>query len=161
MEILKEAGLPDGVIQFLPGDAELITDETFNHPEFAGLHFTGSTFIFNKLWKRIATNLSMYKSFPRVVGETGGKNMHFVHKSADVNNVVLQTVRSAFEYQGKKNIVGLCFKFDLIPLQSQLGQKCSACSRLYAPDNLWPQIKAGLVEKTKSIKVGPVDGRQS
>jgi len=136
MEILKEAGLPDGVIQFIPGDAELITEETFNHPEFAGLHFTGSTFIFNKLWKKIATNLSIYKSFPRVVGETGGKNMHFLHKSCDVKSAVYQTIRGAFENQG---------------------QKCSATSRVYIPDTVWPEFSKLLKEEVKKIKQGSVE----
>lgn len=144
MEILKEAGLPDGVIQFLPGDAELITDETFNHPEFAGLHFTGSTFIFNKLWKRIATNLSLYKSFPRVVGETGGKNMHFLHTSCDVVSAVNQTIRGAFENQGL---------FDMTA-----GQKCSATSRVYVPDTIWPEFSKLLKQEVKGIKQGSVEG---
>lgn len=106
------------------------------HREFAGLHFTGSTHVFKLLWKQIGMNLDIYRSYPRIVGETGGKNMHFVHSSADVNNVVLQTIRSSFEYQG---------------------QKCSACSRMYAPDNLWPKIKEGLVQEASKIKVGAVD----
>jgi 1-pyrroline-5-carboxylate dehydrogenase len=84
LEILKEAGLPDGVIQFLPGDPQMITDETFNHPLFAGFHFTGSTSVFKMLWKKIGQNIDIYKSYPRIVGETGGKNMHFIHESADV-----------------------------------------------------------------------------
>lgn len=84
LEILKEAGLPDGVIQFLPGDPQMITEETFNHPLFAGLHFTGSTSVFKMLWKKIGQNIDIYKSYPRIVGETGGKNMHFIHESADV-----------------------------------------------------------------------------
>jgi 1-pyrroline-5-carboxylate dehydrogenase len=134
-QILREAGLPDGVIQFVPGDAEMVVDRCFSSRYFAGLHFTGSTFVFKHLWKRIGQNIDNYISFPRVVGETGGKNMHFVHKSADVNHVVLSTVRSAFEYQG---------------------QKCSACSRMYVPDNLWPEIKSGLVKETEALKIGPV-----
>ena len=84
LEILKEAGLPDGVIQFLPGDPQMITEETFNHPLFAGFHFTGSTSVFKMLWKKIGQNIDIYKSYPRIVGETGGKNMHFIHESADV-----------------------------------------------------------------------------
>jgi len=135
-EILREAGLPDGVIQFVPGPATDIVGQCLKHPDFAGLHFTGSTAVFKMLWKQIALNLDVYKSYPRIVGETGGKNMHFVHKSADVNHVVLSTIRSSFEYQG---------------------QKCSACSRMYVPDNLWSQIKDGLVRETAKIKVGAVD----
>ncbi|KAJ3196987.1 1-pyrroline-5-carboxylate dehydrogenase [Dinochytrium kinnereticum] len=136
MEILHEAGLPEGVIQFIPGDAEMITDVTFNHPEFAGLHFTGSTSVFKMLWKKIAANIDIYKSYPRVVGETGGKNMHFIHKSADAKHAAMQTVRSAFEY---------------------MGQKCSACSRVYVPDNLWEEFREKIVAETKKLKSGPVD----
>lgn len=124
LEILKEAGLPDGVIQFIPGDPQMITEvclfdkspfndylqETFNHPSFAGFHFTGSTQVFKMLWKKIGSNLDVYKSYPRIVGETGGKNMHFIHDSANVKNAVLHTIRGAFEYNG---------------------QKCSATSRVY------------------------------
>ncbi|KAI9092092.1 Aldehyde/histidinol dehydrogenase [Phlyctochytrium arcticum] len=135
-EILREAGLPDGVIQFLPGDAELITKETFTHPEFAGLHFTGSTSVFKHLWKTISNNIDTYKSYPRIVGETGGKNMHFIHKSADVKTAALQTVRGAFEYNG---------------------QKCSATSRVYVPDNLYDEYIQILVNETRSLKQGPVD----
>ncbi|KAJ3394465.1 1-pyrroline-5-carboxylate dehydrogenase [Entophlyctis sp. JEL0112] len=94
LEILKEAGLPDGVIQFVPGDAGIVSDVAFAHPEFAGLHFTGSTSIFKMLWKKIANNIDVYKSYPRLVGETGGKNMHFLHKSADAAHAALQTVRN-------------------------------------------------------------------
>lgn len=139
-QILREAGLPDGVIQFVPGPAPEIVAQCIDHPAFAGLHFTGSTAVFKKLWKDIAMNMDKYKGFPRIVGETGGKNMHFVHKTADVNLVVLNTVRSAFEYQG---------------------QKCSACSRLYIPDNLWPKVKEGLIHETKQLKVGIVDEPES
>ena len=105
------------------------------HPDFAGLHFTGSTFVFQALWQKVAVRISKYRSFPRLVGETGGKNMHFVHASADVESAVNNTVRGAFEYQG---------------------QKCSACSRLYVPDVLWCEFKKRLVEETKRIKMGPV-----
>ncbi|KAJ3211797.1 1-pyrroline-5-carboxylate dehydrogenase [Entophlyctis luteolus] len=136
LEILKEAGLPDGVIQFVPGDAGIVSDVVFAHPEFAGLHFTGSTSIFKMLWKKIANNIDVYKSYPRLVGETGGKNMHFLHKSADAAHAALQTVRSAFEYNG---------------------QKCSACSRVYVPDNLWPEFQTVLLSETKKLKQGPVD----
>ncbi|KAF9997208.1 1-pyrroline-5-carboxylate dehydrogenase [Modicella reniformis] len=124
-QILKEAGLPDGVIQFIPGPPAEVVGQVLKHPDFAALHFTGSTHVFRKLWKDIGNNIENYKSYPRIVGETGGKNFHMVHKSAIVKSVVLNTVRSAFEYQG---------------------QKCSACSRAYFPDNLWPEIKKDLVE---------------
>lgn len=133
-KILEEAGLPKGVIQFIPSCPNDFVDVTFGHKEFAGLHFTGSTQVFKDLWKKIAANLDIYKSYPRIVGETGGKNMHFVHSSADVDNVVNQTIRAAFEYQG---------------------QKCSACSRIYVPDNLWSEIKEKLLMEHKKLKVGP------
>ncbi|KAI8827232.1 Aldehyde/histidinol dehydrogenase [Fimicolochytrium jonesii] len=135
-QILKEAGLPDGVIQFVPGDAESIAKECFDHPDFAGLHFTGSTGVFKNLWKQIGTNIDKYKSYPRIVGETGGKNMHFLHKSADVRSAALQTIRGAFEYSG---------------------QKCSATSRVYVPDNLWDEFRTNLVQEIRKIKQGPVD----
>ncbi|OAJ39281.1 1-pyrroline-5-carboxylate dehydrogenase [Batrachochytrium dendrobatidis JEL423] len=135
-EILREAGLPDGVIQFLPGDAELVTEQTFSHPEFAGFHFTGSTAVFKKLWCKIGQNLNLYKSYPRIVGETGGKNMHFLHESADVSNAALQTIRSAFEYNG---------------------QKCSACSRVYVPENIAEEFTTILKKEHAKLKMGPVD----
>lgn len=131
-QIFKEAGLPDGVINFLPGHPSVV-GKAVDSPEMAGLHFTGSTATFNHLWRQIGGNLDAYKSYPRVVGETGGKNFHFVHKTADVDHVINCTVRAAFEYSG---------------------QKCSACSRLYVPDTLWPQIKAGLVKACSEIKMG-------
>ncbi|TPX34385.1 L-glutamate gamma-semialdehyde dehydrogenase [Synchytrium microbalum] len=133
-EILREAGLPDGVIQFLPGDAAAIADQTIQHPSFAGLHFTGSTIIFKYLWQKISNHLNVYKSYPRIVGETGGKNMHFVHKSADVSSAALNSVRSAFEYAG---------------------QKCSACSRAYVPDSIWTEFSDILVSETKKFRQGP------
>ncbi|KAI3632511.1 hypothetical protein MIR68_009617 [Amoeboaphelidium protococcarum] len=135
-QILKEAGMPDGVIQFVPGDAPLVVGECLKHREFSGLHFTGSTHVFKKLWKDIAMNMDVYRSYPRIVGETGGKNMHMVHPSADPEHVVINTIRAAFEYQG---------------------QKCSACSRLYAPKSLWPKMKELLVREVDGLKVGPVD----
>jgi len=134
-EILVEAGLPSGVIQWVPGDAPMVVGQCLKSPDFAGLHFTGSTAVFKKLWKDIANNIDIYKTYPRIVGETGGKNMHFVHKSADVTHVVQSTIRAAFEYQG---------------------QKCSACSRMYVPDSLWPKIKDGLLASASKIKVGSV-----
>ena len=100
-QILTEAGVPPGVIQFVPGPPPEIVGQAIAHKSFAALHFTGSTFVFRKLWKDIANNLEKYKGYPRIVGETGGKNFHLVHSSADVNNAVHQTIRSAFEYQGK------------------------------------------------------------
>jgi len=110
----------------------------FEHKDFAGLHFTGSTHVFKSLYKRIASNLHIYRSYPRIVGETGGKNMHFLHHSADVKQAVLQTVRSAFEYNG---------------------QKCSACSRVYVPDTLWSEFKTLLVTEMSKIKQGDVNSK--
>jgi len=134
MEILREAGLPDGVIQFIPGPAEEISDTILKSHDFASLHFTGSTFVFKNLWKKIGNNIHNYKSYPRIVGETGGKNFHVVHKSADVQNVVHQTIRGAFEYSG---------------------QKCSACSRAYVPDSLWDKFRELLLKEHSNLKIGP------
>ncbi len=135
-QILAEAGIPAGVIQFVPGPAEEVVGQAIASPDFAALHFTGSTFVFKKLWKDIAANLDIYKSYPRIVGETGGKNFHLVHPSAEIKNAVMQTVRGAFEYQG---------------------QKCSALSRLYVASSVW---KAGfkdlLLAEVAKLKVGPV-----
>lgn len=100
-KIFEEAGIPPGVIQFVPGEPAAVAAQVIGHPSFAALHFTGSTFVFKKLWKDIAGNLDNYKGYPRIVGETGGKNFHVVHPSAEIKNAVLQTVRGAFEYQGK------------------------------------------------------------
>ncbi|KAI9016723.1 delta-1-pyrroline-5-carboxylate dehydrogenase [Hyaloraphidium curvatum] len=133
MQLLEEAGLPPGVVQFVPGPPDTIVGGMLEHPDFAGLHFTGSSAVFRDLYRRAAANLERYRSFPRIVGETGGKNMHFVHRSADPAQVVRQTVRAAFEYQG---------------------QKCSACSRLYVPDNLWGEVREGLVRETEALKMG-------
>jgi 1-pyrroline-5-carboxylate dehydrogenase len=134
-QILTEAGVPPGVIQFVPGPPPEVVAQSIAHPSFAALHFTGSTFVFKKLWKDIAANLDTYKVYPRIVGETGGKNFHIVHKSADVRNAVIQTVRGAFEYQG---------------------QKCSALSRLYVCSSLWALgFKDQLLEEVAKIKVGP------
>ena len=138
-KILREAGLPAGVINFLPGAGLDVGAAAFNHREFAGLHFTGSTATFQNMWSTIGANIQKYKSYPRIVGETGGKNFHFVHASADPEQVILQSVRSAFEYSG---------------------QKCSALSRLYVPESLWAQIKQGLVHHTREIiatQMGPVE----
>lgn len=135
-QILAEAGVPPGVIQFVPGPPPEVVAQAINHPSFAGLHFTGSTFVFKKLWKDIASNLDKYKGYPRIVGETGGKNFHVIHKSAEVKNAVLQSVRGAFEYQG---------------------QKCSALSRLYVSKSVWEEggFKDLLLEEIAKIRVGP------
>jgi 1-pyrroline-5-carboxylate dehydrogenase len=106
-QILVEAGLPPGVIQFVPGPAPEVVSQALAHPYFAALHFTGSTAVFKKLWKDIANNLDVYRSYPRIVGETGGKNFHVVHQSADLKNAVMQTVRGAFEYQGQSVLLSI------------------------------------------------------
>lgn len=139
--ILVEAGLPKNVIQFLPGNPEEVTREVLAHRKFAALHYTGSTAVFRKLYGQIGTGIAegRYQSYPRIVGETGGKNFHLIHSSADVENAALQTVRGAFEYQG---------------------QKCSATSRVYVPASIWPEFKSRLVEETKKLAVGnPVDNK--
>lgn len=134
-QIFLEAGLPPGVIQFVPGDAEEITKTVLARREFAALHYTGSTAVFRKLYGQIGQGMSegRYKAYPRIVGESGGKNFHVVHNSADVDNVAVQTVRAAFEYQG---------------------QKCSACSRAYIPASMWDDFKSKLVAKTEALKMG-------
>ena len=136
MRILKEAGLPDGVINLIFVDGPTMGDICFNHPDFAGIHFTGSTGVFNYMWKTIGANASIYKSYPRIVGETGGKDFVIAHKSADPDVVVAALARGAFEYQG---------------------QKCSAASRAYIPSNLYPAIKKKLVAELKSMKMGTVE----
>ncbi|RYP35368.1 hypothetical protein DL766_002544 [Monosporascus sp. MC13-8B] len=135
-KILREAGLPEGVIQFVPGDALEVTRAALAHRQFAALHYTGSTAVFRKLYGEIGAGVAggRYAGYPRVVGETGGKNFHLVHRSADLDNAAVQTVRGAFEFQG---------------------QKCSATSRLYAPRSVWPQLKEKLIAETRALKVGP------
>lgn len=135
MEIFKEAGLPDGVINFIPGNGPLIGNQVMAHKAFAGLHFTGSNRTFNTLWRTASANLENYRSYPRIVGETGGKDFVLVHSSADAEEVATALVRGAFEYQG---------------------QKCSAASRAYIPDNLWPKVKDLIGDMLKSITVGDV-----
>ncbi|KAI1639221.1 Aldehyde/histidinol dehydrogenase [Biscogniauxia mediterranea] len=133
--ILLEAGLPKNVIQFVPGNPEEVTREVLSHKKFAALHYTGSTAVFRKLYGQIGqgTAEGRYQGYPRIVGETGGKNFHLVHPSADIDNAVVQTVRGAFEFQG---------------------QKCSATSRLYVAESVWPEFKEKLVKETKALKVG-------
>ncbi|XP_053307885.1 delta-1-pyrroline-5-carboxylate dehydrogenase, mitochondrial [Spea bombifrons] len=130
---LLEAGLPPNVIQFIPADGPVFGDTVTGSEHLCGINFTGSVPTFKRLWKQVAENLERYRTFPRLSGECGGKNFHFVHKSADVESAVNGVIRSAFEYGG---------------------QKCSACSRLYVPDSLWPRIKARLLEEHRKIKVG-------
>uniref|UniRef100_A0A2K5U6S4 Delta-1-pyrroline-5-carboxylate dehydrogenase, mitochondrial n=1 Tax=Macaca fascicularis TaxID=9541 RepID=A0A2K5U6S4_MACFA len=135
--VLREAGLPPNIIQFVPADGPLFGDTVTSSEHLCGINFTGSVPTFKHLWKQVAQNLDRFRTFPRLAGECGGKNFHFVHCSADVDSVVSGTLRSAFEYGG---------------------QKCSACSRLYVPHSLWPQIKGRLLEEHGRIKVGDVSG---
>ena len=139
-KILQEAGLPNGVIQFLPCEPVFFVENTIKHKMFAGLHFTGSTFVFRELWKKIGEKIDTYMSYPRIVGETGGKNFHLVHPSADPENVIYHTLRAAFEFQG---------------------QKCSACSRIFIPESLSAQIIAGLREGAEAIKLGALGDLES
>lgn len=136
MEILQEAGLPDGVINLVYTDGPTVGDICFNHRDFAGVHFTGSTGVFQNMWKTIGGNINKYRSYPRIVGETGGKDFVMVHPSADVDAVVAGLARGAFEYQG---------------------QKCSAASRAYLPSNIAAEIKEKLVAEVKTMKMGKVD----
>lgn len=133
MEILMEAGLPDGVINLVFVEGQVAGEVIFNHPDFAGIHFTGSTGVFQRLWQTIGNNLSKYKSYPRIVGETGGKDFVIAHPSADPIAVAVALARGAFEYQG---------------------QKCSAASRAYLPESLWPDIKKKLVADLSTMKMG-------
>lgn len=136
MRILKEAGLPDGVINLIYVSGPLVGEVCFNHKDFAGVHFTGSTGVFNNMWETIGKNMGMYKSYPRIVGETGGKDFVLVHKSADPAVVSTALLRGAFEYQG---------------------QKCSAASRAYIPSNLWEEVKQQLIDGVNSFKMGTVE----
>ena len=136
MRVLKEAGLPDGVINLVYVDGPTLGNVCLSHPDFGGVHFTGSTGVFNQMWKTIGENIGIYKSYPRIVGETGGKDFVIAHSSADVDTVVTALARGAFEFQG---------------------QKCSAASRAYIPSNLAEEIKTKLVAQVQSMKVGSVE----
>ncbi|ACU62920.1 L-glutamate gamma-semialdehyde dehydrogenase [Chitinophaga pinensis] len=136
MQILKEAGLPDGVINLVYTDGPVLGDICFSHPDFAGIHFTGSTGVFQHMWKTIGTNIHKYKTYPRIVGETGGKDFVLAHKSADVDITAIALARGAFEYQG---------------------QKCSAASRAYLPSNIAEAVKAKLVAELKTMKMGTTE----
>ncbi len=139
MELLEEAGLPPGVINFVPGSAGDVGDPVLASEELAGVHFTGSTAVFQQMWRTIGANISRYKGYPRVVGETGGKDFVFAHPTAAVDPLVTALVRGAFEYQG---------------------QKCSAASRAYIPASLWPRVEKGLKKQIAEITVGdPADFR--
>jgi 1-pyrroline-5-carboxylate dehydrogenase len=133
MQILKEAGLPDGVINLVYVSGPDAGGIIFNHKDFAGIHFTGSTGVFQNMWKTIGTNIQKYKSYPRIVGETGGKDFVMVHKSANAKEVSTALARGAFEYQG---------------------QKGSAASRCYIPSNLWDDVRKYLLDDLKSFKMG-------
>ena len=135
MQLYKEAGLPDGVINFVPSKGSVIGKVVLAHESLAGLHFTGSTATFNSMWKTIADNVGKYRIYPRLVGETGGKDYIFVHNSAELPQAATAIVRAAFEYQG---------------------QKCSACSRVYAPASRWPELKALLLDLLGQIRLGHV-----
>ncbi|XP_075163632.1 delta-1-Pyrroline-5-carboxylate dehydrogenase 1 [Haematobia irritans] len=133
--IMREAGVPDGVVNFIPADGPVFGDTITASPHLAGINFTGSVPTFNRLWKQVGNNIDNYVNFPRLIGECGGKNYHFVHPSADVQSVVTGTIRSAFEF---------------------CGQKCSACSRMYVPESLWSKIKDGLVTEAGKLKIDDV-----
>jgi 1-pyrroline-5-carboxylate dehydrogenase len=135
MRLFQEAGLPDGVINMLPGSGKTIGDAALTSSELAGIHFTGSTPVFNGMWKTVAGDMGRYRNYPRIVGETGGKDFIVAHPSADLEPLVAAIVRGSFEYQG---------------------QKCSAASRIYAPSNMWPKLRERLAEEVASIKVGDV-----
>jgi 1-pyrroline-5-carboxylate dehydrogenase len=136
MKIFKEAGVPDGVINLIYADGPEVGEVIFNHPDFAGIHFTGSTAVFQHIWKTIGNNIHKYKSYPRIVGETGGKDFILVHPSADWKAAATGIVRGSFEYQG---------------------QKCSAASRSYIPKSLWPQMKEMMLKDIASFKMGPTE----
>ncbi len=139
MRLLEEAGLPPGVINFLPGDARTISGVLMKSPHLAGVHFTGSTWTFQHLWKQVAENLETYRSYPRIVGETGGKDFILAHESADPQSLAVAMVRGGFEYQG---------------------QKCSAASRVYVPEPMWEDVRARVLEMLDEIRVGdPTDPR--
>ncbi|SKC38950.1 L-glutamate gamma-semialdehyde dehydrogenase [Maledivibacter halophilus] len=136
MKLLQEAGLPDGVINFVPSSGGLIGNKVFNHESLAGIHFTGSTGVFNTMWKTIGENIDKYKSYPKIVGETGGKDFIFAHSLANINKLVTALIRGAFEYQG---------------------QKCSAASRAYIPNSIWTVLKCKLISEASTIKMGDIE----
>ncbi|MEW5925663.1 MAG: L-glutamate gamma-semialdehyde dehydrogenase, partial [Candidatus Zixiibacteriota bacterium] len=136
MQILKEAGLPNGVINMVTARGADVGEYVLKSPDLAGIHFTGSTGVFQTMWKTVGTNIAKYKSYPRIVGETGGKDFIFVHNSANVEEVATAIIRGAFEFQG---------------------QKCSAASRSYIPKSLWPKIKEKLLADMKDVKMGGVE----
>ena len=136
LKLLEEAGLPPGVINFLPGDPVAISEVALTHPDLAGVHFTGSTGVFNSMWGTIGKHMGSYRSYPRIVGETGGKDFMIAHPSADVQAFAVGVVRAAFEYQG---------------------QKCSACSRIYVPKSIWPEVRDRMLAMIADIRMGDVN----
>jgi len=135
MQLLMEAGLPPGVVNFVPGNAVTVSDAVLTHPNLGGIHFTGSTEVFQSMWKTVGNNIAGYKSYPRIVGETGGKDFIVAHASADTAALATAIVRGSFEYQG---------------------QKCSAASRVYVPKSIWPDVRDRVVAMIKEIRVGDV-----
>src|SRR6188474_2272918 len=135
LRLLEAAGLPPGVINFVPGDPGIISDKLLAHRDLAGVHFTGSTAVFNNMWKTIGASMSRYKSYPRIVGETGGKDFIVAHQSADPVALSVAIARGGFEYQG---------------------QKCSAASRVYIPESIWPEVRDRTVAIMKDIRVGDI-----
>ena len=135
MKILKEAGMPDGVINMVPGPGPVVAPPVLNHLDLGGVHFTGSTYVFSTIWLTIGSDIRKYYSYPRIVGETGGKDFIFAHSSTDMEALVTGIVRGAYEYQG---------------------QKCSAPSRVYIPDDIWPKVKSRLVEEINTVRVGDI-----
>ncbi len=136
MEVLREAGLPDGVINMVFSSGPVTAQEVLSHPDFGGVHFTGSTDVFRQIWHLVGKNMAIYKSYPRIVGETGGKNYVIAHESAKPKQVATALIRGAYEYQG---------------------QKCSAVSRAYIPKKMWPELKQMLLDDLAEIKIGPVE----
>jgi 1-pyrroline-5-carboxylate dehydrogenase len=134
-KVFEEAGVPPGVINFVPGDAKAISDVVLSHSDFAGIHFTGSTAVFREMWLKTGQNIASYRNYPRIVGETGGKDFAVVHASADLEAVTTAVVRGGFEFQG---------------------QKCSALSRLYVPDSMWPSLRDRLADTIGTIRMGDV-----
>src|SRR6476620_793498 len=132
IDVFKEAGVPDGVINVVFGDPVMITDTVLASPDFAGIHYTGSTFIFKEIWKKIGENIHHYKTYPRIVGETGGKDFIIAHPSANVKQVTTAITRGAFEFQG---------------------QKCSAASRAYIPQSMWSAVKQQLIADVATMKM--------
>ncbi len=136
MEVFQKAGLPDGVINMVFADPVVASNIIFKHPEFAGVHFTGSTHVFQDIWKIIGNNIHLYRNYPRIVGETGGKDFMLIHASADVKQATTALIRGSFEYQG---------------------QKCSASSRAYISESVWAALKVSLIDELKTIKMGSVE----